>query len=226
MDVSVMLQIIQVCDSLFPIGAFTMSNGLETFVAKGKLHTEQQLREYMDSYLALLPYNDLAIMMLAYENGDNWDYIKELDAYGFCLKSPMEVRSGSQKLCRRFLKTSEAFGWFSRLRRYQELVQNKQCYGIYAIGMGLYTKEVKADIEQAAAVYVYSLLSAIVTNSVKTIPLSQLVGQKILHQELSKVEECIRCARTVDIHHLGVGGAEFDIEAMNHETLYSRMYIS
>lgn len=226
MDVSVMLQMMQVCDSLFPIGAFTMSNGLETFVLKGKLHTEAQLKSYIDSYFSILPYNDLGTMMLAYTHSEDTAYLKELDTYSFCLKIPREVRQGSQKLCSRFLKICKDFENLYRLEEYQKWIQEKQCYGSHALAMGLYAKEVGAEIEQAAAVYVYSLLSAMVTNAVKTIPLSQMTGQQILHQKLADIHTCIRQAKEVKMSDLGIGGTEFDIEAMNHETLYSRMYMS
>ena len=78
----------------------------------------------------------------------------------------------------------------------------------------------------AASIYTYSLLSAIVTNAVKTIPLSQMSGQKILNEMLKKIEVCIAEAKTVQLEDLGIGGTEFDIEAMNHEMLYSRLYMS
>lgn len=36
-----LLQMIQISDSLFPIGAFTLSNGLETMVLQEKLTTKR-----------------------------------------------------------------------------------------------------------------------------------------------------------------------------------------
>lgn len=221
-----MLQMMQISDSLFPIGAFTLSNGLETYVCENKLSTIEDLEQYLNSYLAVLPYNDLGAMMLAYVHADDRRYLKELDVLSMALKSPMEVRTGSRKLCSRFLKLWEKIHAYESLQEYYQLVKEHQCQGNHAIAVGLYTKEIGLTIEQGAAIYVYSLLTAIVTNAVKTIPLSQTMGQKLLNQFLQRIDGCVEKAADVTMEDLGIGGTEFDIAAMKHETLYSRLYMS
>ena len=42
-----LLQMIQISDSLFPIGAFTLSNGLETMVLQEKLTTKEDLDQIL-----------------------------------------------------------------------------------------------------------------------------------------------------------------------------------
>lgn len=220
------LQMIQVSDSLFPIGTYTLSNGLETFVCKEKLKSEKDLTEYMESFLEILPYNDLGTMMLAYHHSEDKNYIQKLDEYSMALKNPMEIRSGTRKLCSRFLKTFEKIAAYEKLQQYRQWIESGQCQGNHAIAVGLYGKEIGLEREVAASIYTYSQLSAIVTNGVKTIPLSQMSGQKILNEQLTKVEQCIIEAAKIQMEDLGVGGTEFDIEAMNHEMLYSRLYMS
>ena len=92
MDILSLLQMIQISDSLFPIGSFTLSNGLETFVVQEKLTTTEQLEEYLDNYIKLLPYNNLGIMMLAYKQAGDKERIQELDALSMAIKVPREVR--------------------------------------------------------------------------------------------------------------------------------------
>lgn len=221
-----MLQMIQVSDSLFPIGAFTLSNGLETFVCNGRLKSNDDLQNYMDSYLSILPYNDLGVMMLAFKHADEEDYICQLDELSMVLKAPMEVRRGSQKLCSRFLKIWDKMRDYKRLEEYQKMINEGKSQGNHSIAVGLYAVEVGLTREDAAAIYSYSLLSAIVTNAVKTVPLSQIAGQKILNSAIGKIEECVKKASSIIMDDLGIGGTEFDIAAMNHECLYSRLYMS
>ena len=57
-----LLQMIQISDSLFPIGAFTLSNGLETMVLQEKLTTKEDLDRYVKNYMKLLPFNNLGII--------------------------------------------------------------------------------------------------------------------------------------------------------------------
>lgn len=220
------LQMMQVSDSLFPIGAFTLSNGLETFVEKGILSSEEDLGEYISNYMEIFPYNDLATMMMAYQHGDDIEYIRKLDHLVFVMKMPQEIRNGCTKLCRRFLKIWNQIRVYPRIRKYDMEIQTKRCYGIHGIAIGLYAKEIGFPIKEAAAVYSYSQLSAIVTNAVKLVPLSQIAGQRILNQSLNKIEECVSIAENLSMEDLGISGTAFDIAAMNHETLYSRLYMS
>lgn len=220
------LQMIQVSDSLFPIGAYTLSNGLETFVLEEHLQTSEDLEKYVNRYLDILPYNDLGVMVLAFRNAKNNDYICELDCYSMALKAPMEVRTGSQKLCRRFMKIWKSLEEYQTLRRYQEMIKTPDVMGNHAIAVGLYASDIHLAMETAAAIYAYGLVNAVITNAVKTVPLSQIAGQDILRCALKRIPDCVKRCENITMDDLGIGGTEFDICAMNHEYLYSRLYMS
>lgn len=217
---------IQISDSLFPIGAFTLSNGLETFVEKGIVTSEQDLERYVADYMKIFPYNDLAAMMLAYEHSEDERYVKKLDQFMFVLKMPQEIRNGCVKLCSRFLKIWDKIRKYPEISQYDQAICKEECYGIHAIAVGLYAKAIKLPKKEAAMIYAYSQISAIITNAVKMVPLSQVAGQRILNRLFDPLEKCIECAEEMSIDDLGVGGTAFDIGAMNHETLYSRLYMS
>ena len=131
------LQMLQVSDSLFPIGAFTLSNGLETFVLDKSLKTNEDLEEYIDCFLSVLPYNELGVMMLAYKNADNKQYLQKLDEYFTALKGPMEVRIGNRKLCNRFLKIWDEIKDYTHICNYRAMIKEKKCKGIHAVVVGL-----------------------------------------------------------------------------------------
>ncbi|MCQ2090235.1 MAG: urease accessory protein UreF [Fibrobacter sp.] len=225
------LRMIQVCDSLFPIGAFTLSNGLETLIANKTITDGSSLEEYVSSFLSLLPYNDLGVMMLSYDHAHNMDFIKKLDIFSMALKAPEEVRTGSKKLCSRFLKIYREFEGatdhsYPALDTYRDVVADGDCIGNHAIAVGLFANDIGLDKDEAASIYTYSLLNAIVTNGVKMIPLSQMVGQKILSLSQKKILLAVQQAATLQMDDLGVGGVGIDIASMKHEELYSRLYMS
>ena len=45
-DTAGLMHILQICDSLFPVGAFTLSNGLETYVQHDIITSPKELEEY------------------------------------------------------------------------------------------------------------------------------------------------------------------------------------
>ena len=90
----------------------------------------------------------------------------------------------------------------------------------------MYAKSIGLNKKEAAMIYLYSQIASIITNAVKMVPLSQITGQKILNQSLDQIEECVNIAEKLTRDDIGIGGTAFDIAAMNHEILYSRLYMS
>ena len=74
--------------------------------------------------------------------------------------------------------------------------------------------------------YGYNVISAIVNNAVKLVPLSQMAGQRILNEYFEKLESAVQIALQVTSDQLGISGCAYEIHCMNHEYLYSRQYMS
>jgi urease accessory protein UreF len=99
-------------------------------------------------------------------------------------------------------------------------VMNHCCiYGVFcgAIGVGL---------EEVLSHYLYGQTSAMVTNCVKTIPLSQTAGQQILAGCYSCFQGILHEVLELAIDDLCLSAPGFDIRGIQHEKLYSRIYMS
>lgn len=225
MDEIQLLQMLQVCDSLFPIGAFTLSNGMETLVQKGDLKTARDVYLYIRNYLKILPYNELGLAALAAKAASDEEIIS-LDQRMSASRGPYELRMGSKRLCQRFLKTEDQIQVLDNLSRYARLIKEQHLTGCYGIAVGLYVKDHGIDLEKALVMYAYSLISAMVVGAVKLIPLSQMDGQRILNELFPEIEKAAGTAVECKKADIGIGGPGFDISSMEHEILYSRMYIS
>ncbi len=218
-----LLKLLQICDSLFPVGAFTLSNGLETYVQKGIITSANHLQEYLDSYICVLQYNELGAAALAYSGHD----LKQLDEIYNACKSPIEIRTGSRKTANRFFRVAEkTFPDSQYLNEYKNLIKQGECVGHQSIAYGLFMRDCEIELSQALNVYGYSICSAIVTNCVKLVPLSQLEGQRVLAESFEKIDIAVKNAQHVTIDEIGITGAGFDFNAMRHEQLYSRQYMS
>lgn len=217
-----LLKLTQSLDALFPIGSYTLSNGMETYVQKGIVKDMNSLEKYLDSYLYMLKYNELAFAAQAYKGCD----ITGLDSLYSALKSPSEIRSGSIKQCARFLKIHMQLDNYPLLSKYRSMIMNGECDGHYCIAVGLFIKEIDAELNAALELYCYSILSSMVNHAVKLVPLRQLDGQLALHNILSKIPDMVDRAIRIKPDYLGAGGCGFDLRSMQHEKLYSRLYIS
>lgn len=225
---SAFLNMMQSVDAFFPVGAFTLSNGLETYVQQEVFESVRDLERYLEDYLYFFPENDLGIMALAWKCGMDPDKIMELDQWTGAMKPAKEIREGSHKTGIRFLKAEskmhpEADGG---LESYRKLIREKKAYGYHPIALGLYAREIGLEEDTALGMYAYSVISAIVNNAVKLVPLSQMEGQRVLGEQLERIEAAVERAKNMELDTLGASGASYDIRCMQHERLYTRLYMS
>ncbi len=213
------LQILQSVDAFFPIGAFTLSNGLESYVTEGWISTPAELADYLRGFLYAFPYQDLGLLQLAFSRGEDPACLAELDAVAGAMKLPREVRQGSQRMGKRLRKALEKMEMLSpALQAYRD--------GYHPIALGLYGRSCGIDCRQLLMMYGYGVISAVVNNAVKLVPLSQLEGQRVLHEALPLLQKAVEQAMEVQPEELGISAAANDIHCMRHERLYSRQYMS
>ena len=53
------LAMLQVCDSVFPVGAFALSNGMETFVQRDLLRSSADFEQYLKDYVEVAAYREI-----------------------------------------------------------------------------------------------------------------------------------------------------------------------
>ena len=216
------IALLQAFDPLFPTGAYTMSGGMETYTQKGLVQDKTTLIAYLKAQAYILPYGDLGVCAKTAE-GEDFILIDSLCA---AMKQPFEIRSGSEKLCARFLKTQEMLCDYPSLAAYRQAIRHEKCRGHYPVAAGLFMRDLKADLDEALELYCYSLLSQTVNHAVKLIPLGQSDGQAALFEAMRLIPAAVQKARAASVDELGVCGCGFDLRAMQHETLQGRLYIN
>ncbi len=105
-----LIEILHITDPTLPIGGFSHSNGLETYVQQKLVNNMSSTQEFVESMLRNnYKFNDGLAVKLAYDFTleNNLDQILKLDNESHALKAPREVREGSQKLGMRLIKIYE-----------------------------------------------------------------------------------------------------------------------
>lgn len=217
-----LIRLMQALDSLFPIGTFTLSNGMETYTVKEIVKDKESLDKFLSAFMYMLPSNDLGFAAKA-AVGEN---IAVLDELCTASKSPFELRNGSIKLCARFIKAENALGKCYSLDKYSEMIAEGICVGHHSIAVGLFISDTGADITTGLEMYCYSLLSSMVNHAVKLVPLRQLDGQASLSAAMKNIQCAVKKVLDVSLDELGISCPGFDLRSMEHERLYSRIYIS
>ena len=220
----------QINDSLFPIVAYSHSYGLETYIQKKLVNNVDTAFEYLKCNLkSNFLYSELLAINLAYEYSSNGNLNKllRLDNILNASKSPKEIRLASQKLGSRFIKTLMSSDIAYENNNFIDYVnKSKDNFPTHTVAYGVFCQSVGIEKERAIDGFLYSYTSSTITNCVKSIPLSQTQGQQLLYKSYDIFEEVIEKLDKLTIDDLCISTPGFDVRCMQHETLYSRLYMS
>lgn len=222
--------LLQVNDALFPIGGYSHSYGLETNIQKGIVHDEDSAEEFIHKRLEYnFLYNEFLAVRLGWEYAVRGDLtaISRLEEIMEAGKIPRETREASRKLGSRFIKTLSALEIPRENRVFEEYREARKGKSVHhAVAYGVFCGAAGITREEALEHFLYAQTSAMVTNCVKTIPLSQSSGQKLLSGCYPLLQKLTREVKELGEEWLGLSGPGFDLRCMQHEGLYSRIYMS
>ncbi len=220
------LALLQFTDSFFPTGAFAHSFGLETYVQDGRVHNRESLEAFLRATLHHgIRTGDALAVALAYHAAEV-ERIVDLDRRLTAMKVSRELREGSIKVGKQFLRSAATLAESEILDEYVKRIQSGKCAGHHAIGYGLVASAAKIDLHSTLLGFLHTHVVNQVSAAIRLIPLKPTDGQRVIQHLRSDLLEVAEFAQTADMDNLGGFTPGLDIQSMRHESLYSRLFIS
>lgn len=229
MKINALLNLLHIADPNLPIGGYSHSNGLETYVQQGKVDSVETTLTFINNMLKQsILYNDASYIRLVYEALENKDFkeVERVDAECNALKSPKEIRGGSHKLGARLFKIFAEKNDHPMLKKLTKYIDGNENVGNYPVVYAVICFISDISLKEALTGFYFSTASGMVTNAVKLVPLGQLQGQSVLFEVQKEIEGLVKKTIKLDKKLIGLASVGFDLRSMQHEKLYSRLYMS
>ncbi|MDC3415893.1 urease accessory protein UreF [Aquibacillus salsiterrae] len=223
------LYLMHIHDSAFPIGSYTQSFGMETYIQSDDILTKQKLFSFLKAYVSEnLLFTDAIFVKEAYEHfqNDDWNAIVRLENICDASKNATETREASKMMGKQFLRGILPVFPDEGLTKWKAALDNGQVKGHFPIVYSLYTLKMAFDLFTTILTYLYSSTISLVHNGVRAIPLGQKAGIEIIHKLIPEIIEAAKKAMNLNLDDLSNHAVGLEIASMQHAYLHSRLFIS
>ncbi|GAB6989679.1 urease accessory protein UreF [Paenibacillus pini] len=223
------LSLFQLCDSNFPTGAFSHSYGLESYIQEDQVHDQATLSEWIDVYInEQLVHSDGLASRLVYDalQEGNLETVWKLDRMLTVQNLPRETREGTQKMGDRMLNLVESLYDVPVLSIYRERINKKLSFGHPAIVFTMIGHHLGVSKSTTILYYLYSVISSLVQNAVRAIPLGQTAGQRTIQQCQGVLVEATEKILNLDEEEFGIISPGLELSQMQHERVNIRIFMS
>lgn len=225
------LSIMQLCDSFFPTGMYTMSNGLEAlFYSKKKVKDANGLRDLIKVYIEYqIGPADCAALGSSYEyaQGSDLQKILEVDEILFSMKLIRETREATTRSGIQLLRCVSSFIMNHEiLNKYHEAIKVKQASGVYAVALAVVSSALRIPKRKAGLMMLYAFSVSLVGAALRLGMIQHLEGQRIVHELKPSMLNTVN--NNIDRPLTGMWQfvPDIDIIQITHERMGSKMFIT
>jgi urease accessory protein len=215
------IRALQLTDSFFPVGAFAYSDGLETAATTGQVHDGASLAVWMDHFIDAVfsPCDGLAVMkcMEALRRED-FESVCRIDEELSAIRSAGAVRRASTSVGKRLLSLYASM--------HSTAQSGTLPHGNAAVAYALVYFQEGLSSREAVMAFGYNRLAGIVSAGLRLISIGQQEGQMLLTSTTKRLPIAVdRIEQNLE-EPLRSFSPFLDIQQMNHQYVYSRLFRS
>ena len=215
------LNLIRISDTFFPLGSFTVSQGMEQLVADGLFERGRfpgMARAYLEKIWMSFDFQVFSHSLEAYRRQD-FDTFLRLDRFCHASKITEENRTAMAKTGRN-LADAVHFGEGTPGARYRDMISRGETPGMYPVVLAAVSAEMNLN-EEGGFSLIYVNLMEVVASLVRMAEIDYLEAQRVMAEVIRGIRPAVGEAQDISQSFPAA-----DIASMRHEASRSRMFIS
>lgn len=221
-----LVRVLQLASPALPIGAYSYSQGLEAVVAEGHVHDEQSagrwIGELLDGVMATGEAAILWRLLVAIERRD-WSACASWNARFRASRETAELRAETEQMGHSLANLAFELDLLDEVAR--EMLARPEPVTLPA-AFALVAHGYAVPPVAALTAYLWSWLENQVMAAIKTVPLGQVAGQRLLKRLGANVQAAATLAMTITDDDVTAFAPGLALASCRHETQYSRLFRS
>jgi len=223
------LTLMQLSDSFFPSGLYTMSNGLETIFDEKYISSEDGVYDFLEVALEQQfgPADSVALSN-AYDCAKTNDIsgIIMCDDILYSMKLIQESRAASCRAGSQMLKCIAALSSNDFLKSYSEKISKNEAPGTHPVVTGVCSFVMGIKKEQAREMMMYGFCVSVTGAALRLGMIDHIQSQKLLHKIKPKIQQTLEKFKDTKINDCWQFSPRYDLIQMTHERKFSKMFIT
>jgi urease accessory protein len=229
-----LLGLLQLADSGFPSGAYTLSHGLETLVGEGIVRTDVDLAEVLEvALLSRLAMADLPAVLGSHEvaaepseGTGSADRLARIDRSLSAVKLAREEREGSERVGRRLALEAFVIAPSPALEAFVGAIKERRTPGNSAVAFGLAAEAFGIGRRSAALAAGSNFVLAFVMAGVRLGLIGHRAAQLSVRAAGPTIERAVELATMIDPLDLRPSAPMLDVALARHEIAPMRAFAS
>jgi urease accessory protein len=218
------LAMLQLADSAFPSGAYTLSHGLETLVAEGLVRDAGELAAALEvALVSRLGRADLPALLAAWDATHIAPAIA-VDRRLTAAKLSREEREASARVGRRLAVEVERLAPSPMLEAFVRAIEEGVTPGNSAVALGLAARAMAIPRREAALMAGYSFANGFLSSALRLGRIGHGEAQRLLREAGPAIVEAVDRAEATDPDDLFSCAPMFDVALARHETAPVRLF--
>jgi urease accessory protein len=221
-------RLLQFGDSMFPIGGFSFSCGLESAVQTGVVHDRATLRAFARTALEQAARHDGIALIAAHRAAiaDDVETLIAIDRRVFARKPSEETRTMSRRMGRKFTELGVEVVGAPLIRSWLARIAEDATPGCYPVALAINFAAQGLSAREAFLVHHYGVATAVLGAALRLMRLSHVDTQAILYDLNAGVDAVYEAAAAARLSDMAGFAPLSDILAAVHTRAHVRLFMN